>query len=209
MKNGPTSLPGTTSTWSRRRRRYTCFVAAYSFVSAWKISAPPEAAWEYIGDPLRWQLFWPGLEDVKLLGDASSSGAEAYEFVQELSALQGGARRSRDVEAGAPTTGHEDAGQLEGTGTVDLQDSGDGFTHSQMTWDTRSTLLWMNLSAPLLRGLFEWNHDLLMKRAGEGLARRLDAPVVEAGPGRASLARALVPLGALGAGFWAVARLRR
>ncbi len=78
-----------------------------------------------------------------------------------------------------------------------------------MTWDTRSTLLWMNLSAPLLRGLFEWNHDLLMKRAGEGLARRLDAPVVEAGPGRASLARALVPLGALGAGFWAVARLRR
>ncbi len=65
----------------------------------------------------------------------------------------------------------------------------------------------MNLSAPLLRGLFEWNHDLLMKKAGEGLARRLDARVVEAGPGRASLGRALVPLGALGAGFWAVARL--
>ena len=100
-------------------------------------------------------------------------------------------------------------GQLEGTGTVDLHDSGDGFTHSQMTWDTRSTLLWMNLSAPLLRGLFEWNHDLLMKRAGEGLARRLDAPVVEAGPGRASLARALVPFAALGVAAWAVARLRR
>jgi len=56
-------------------------VATYSFVSAWKISASPETVWEYIGDPLRWQLFWPGLEDVKLLGDASSSGAEAYEFV--------------------------------------------------------------------------------------------------------------------------------
>jgi len=185
-------------------------VATYSFVSAWKISASPETVWEYIGDPLRWQLFWPGLEDVKLLGDASSSGAEAYEFVFKSFLPFRVALEGRVTSKQAPRRlVMKTRGQLEGIGTVDLQDSGDGFTHSQMTWDTRSTLLWMNLSAPLLRGLFEWNHDLLMKRAGEGLARRLDAPVVEAGPGRASLAQALVPLGALGAGFWAVARLRR
>jgi len=115
-------------------------VATYSFVSAWKISASPETVWEYIGDPLRWQLFWPGLEDVKLLGDASSSGAEAYEFVFKSFLPFRVALEGRVTSKQAPRRlVMKTRGQLEGTGTVDLQDSGDGFTHSQMTWDTRST----------------------------------------------------------------------
>ena len=185
-------------------------MATYSFVSAWKISAPPEAVWEYIGDPLRWQLFWPGLEEVKPLDDASSLGTGAYQFVFKSFLpfrvmLEGRVTSKQAPERLVMKT----RGQLVGTGTVELQDPGDGSTYSQMTWDTRSTLLWMNLSAPLLRGLFEWNHDFLMKRAGEGLARRLDVPVVATGPDRASLARALVPFAALGAGVWAASRLRR
>ena len=169
-------------------------MATYSFVSAWKISAPPHDVWEYIGDPLRWQLFWPGLEEVKLLDEPGSPGTEAYEFVFKSFlpfrvVLQGHVTSKQPPHRLVMKT----RGQLEGTGKVELQDSGDGFTHSRMTWDTRSTVAWMNLTAPLLRGLFEWNHDLLMKRAGEGLARRLDAPVVEAGPRTSSLPRALLP----------------
>ncbi len=103
----------------------------------------------------------------------------------------------------------ETLGQLEGTGAIDLEHRPDRSTYARMTWGTRSTLLWMNLSAPLMRGFFEWNHDLLMERARDGLARRLGVPVVETESDGASLVRALLPFAALGRFVWGVARLRR
>ena len=36
----------------------------------------------------------------------------------------------------------------------------------------------MNLLAPLARPIFEWNHDVVMRRGAEGLARLLGARLV-------------------------------
>jgi hypothetical protein len=36
----------------------------------------------------------------------------------------------------------------------------------------------MNLLAPLARPIFEWNHDVIMRQGGEGLARLLDVRLV-------------------------------
>ena len=38
----------------------------------------------------------------------------------------------------------------------------------------------MNLAAPLARPLFTWNSKGVMLQAGEGLARHLEAPLVDA-----------------------------
>ena len=181
-------------------------MATYSFVSAWKIGAPPEDVWEFIGDPLRWKLFWPGLEDARLIdGDLG-----VYEFVFRSFLPFSLNFRGRMMSKEPPRRMViETLGQLEGTGVIDLEPRPDRSTFARMTWDTRSTLLWMNLSAPLMRGLFEWNHDLLMERARDGLARRLGAPVVTTDSGEASLVRALLPFATLVGFVWGVARLRR
>jgi hypothetical protein len=36
----------------------------------------------------------------------------------------------------------------------------------------------MNLLAPIARPVFKWNHDYVMQRGGEALARRLGARLV-------------------------------
>ncbi|MDO9007378.1 MAG: hypothetical protein Q7U80_04070, partial [Thiobacillus sp.] len=45
-------------------------------------------------------------------------------------------------------------------------------------WHVRSTRWWMNLIAPFARSMFIRNHGVLMRQGAEGLARRLDAPLV-------------------------------
>jgi hypothetical protein len=43
----------------------------------------------------------------------------------------------------------------------------------------------MNLLAPVARPVFKWNHDYVMQRGGEALARRLGARLVEVEHGEA------------------------
>jgi hypothetical protein len=42
-------------------------------------------------------------------------------------------------------------------------------------WSVKTAKAWMNLLAPIARPLFEWNHDVLMRWGGEGLAKLLGA----------------------------------
>jgi hypothetical protein len=39
----------------------------------------------------------------------------------------------------------------------------------------------MNLLAPIAKPVFAWNHDVVMRQGGEGLARRLGARLIVAG----------------------------
>jgi hypothetical protein len=70
-------------------------------------------------------------------------------------------------------------GELAGTGRWDLQRHGDA-TSVRYTWDVHTTKPWMNLAAPLARPLFTWNSKAVMLAAGEGLARYLQVPLVDA-----------------------------
>jgi len=45
-------------------------------------------------------------------------------------------------------------------------------------WRVRTGRGWMKLLAPIARPLFKWNHDYVMQRGAEALARRLDAWLV-------------------------------
>jgi hypothetical protein len=65
------------------------------------------------------------------------------------------------------------SGELAGVGRWRLYEQ-DGVTAVLYEWDVRTTKPWMNRLAPLLRPAFEWNHDWVMARGGEGIATLLN-----------------------------------
>jgi hypothetical protein len=74
----------------------------------------------------------------------------------------------------------EASGELEGTGHWRLYEQ-DGVTAVTYEWDVRTTKTWMNLIAPIARPVFAYNHDVVMRWGGEGLAERLGCRLIAAG----------------------------
>ena len=60
-------------------------------------------------------------------------------------------------------------GELAGVGRWRLYEQ-DGVTAVLYEWNVSTTKAWMNLLAPIARPVFEWNHDWVMARGGEGIA---------------------------------------
>src|SRR3954451_3888498 len=67
-------------------------------------------------------------------------------------------------------------GELAGVGRWRLFEGG-GATAVTYEWLVDTTARWMNVLAPLARPVFAWNHDLVMRNGGEGLAARLGVPL--------------------------------
>lgn len=64
------------------------------------------------------------------------------------------------------------SGDLEGSGVWRLREQL-GATAVTYGWEVRTTKPWMNAAEPLLGPVFRWNHNVVMRWGGEGLARRL------------------------------------
>ena len=48
-------------------------------------------------------------------------------------------------------------------------------------WNVHTTKRWMNAMAPLLRPVFEWNHNWVMRNGGAGIAELLGVPAAGVG----------------------------
>jgi hypothetical protein len=71
-------------------------------------------------------------------------------------------------------------GALAGTGHWRLFDCL-GVTAVTYEWNVHTTKAWMNLIAPVARQVFEYNHNVVMRWGGEGLARRLGCNLLATG----------------------------
>lgn len=78
--------------------------------------------------------------------------------------------------------------EMSGTATGELAGTGHWrlFEHAGVTavtyeWDVRTAKRWMNVLAPVARPVFAYNHDVVMRWGGEGLARRLGCNLLAAG----------------------------
>jgi len=87
--------------------------------------------------------------------------------------------RTDRVERPALMEGRAD-GELAGSGRWRLFEQ-DGVTAVLYEWNVQTTRAWMNALAPLARPVFGWNHDVVMRWGGEGLARRLGVRLLAAG----------------------------
>lgn len=157
-------------------------MARYEFLTTWLLRAPRAEVWDVLEDPLAWPAWWRGVESVVEVdgGDAQRVGSRyrvrwrslvpyPVEFEFEVD----------QIEIPRLMTGRA-TGELEGTGTWRLYEQ-DGVTAVTYDWRVDTTKPWMNVVAPLARPVFEWNHDWVMARGGEGLARRLAVELLARG----------------------------
>jgi uncharacterized protein YndB with AHSA1/START domain len=157
-------------------------MAQYEFLTTWCLDAPIDRVWDALYESERWPEWWRGVERVQVLepGDADRVG--------ELSRYTWKSRLPYRLEFDMRTTRVERPFLVEGTAQGELAGQGRwrlfearGTTAVTYEWTVETTERWMNLLAPLARPVFAWNHDVVMRNGGVGLARRLGANLLVAG----------------------------
>lgn len=146
----------------------------YRFLTTWCLEAPIDPVFAAIHDAESWPQWWKGVRDVVKLEPGNEEGVGSlgrytwrsrlpYELVFEM--------RTTRVERPHFMEG-EAQGELAGTGRWRLFEHA-GVTAVLYEWNVRTTREWMNVLAPVARPVFAWNHDVVMRQGGEGLARLL------------------------------------
>jgi hypothetical protein len=154
-------------------------MADYHFVTTYRLQAPIEQVWQTLRDFDSYPGWSKGVFHAKQL-EPGAEGGEGdriqfkikgrLPFTLSFEATLSKAQPPRLLELRA-------VGELEGVGRWTLSQQG-AVTTAQYTWDVRTTKRWMNLLAPLARPVFAWNHDGVMREAGQGLARRLGTRLI-------------------------------
>jgi uncharacterized protein YndB with AHSA1/START domain len=149
-------------------------MADYAFLTTWLLESPCEPVWEAVYDQARWPQWWRGVEEAEEVRGGGENG------VGTVSRLVWKSLLPYRVEFEVTTTQVEplcllqaDAvGELTGVGRWRFYEE-DGITAVLYEWNVATSKAWMNLLAPVARPVFEWNHDWVMARGGEGIARLL------------------------------------
>jgi hypothetical protein len=147
----------------------------YHFLTAWLLDCERQAVWDALDDAGSWPEWWRGVERVELLGDDRYRIAWRSRIPYELEfefAVE-------ELDAPHSMFGHA-TGELAGTGHWRLFEQA-GVTAVTYDWNVRTTRAWMNALAPVARPVFEYNHNVVMRWGGEGLARRLGCRLIAAG----------------------------
>ena len=153
-------------------------MAAYAFVTTWRIDAPIDTVYETIRDSLAWPQWWDAVlavEDVTPGDDAGIGMVRRYTFKGRLPYLLRFDLTTDVVEA-PRRLGGSAVGELEGRGDWTLVPDGDAATLVRYDWRIRTTRRWMNALAPVpfVRRIFVINHDFVMGRGLVGIRRRLN-----------------------------------
>ena len=157
-------------------------MAAYRFLTTWLLEVPREQVFQEIWDSERWPSWWRGVESVVELEPGDDEGVGSlgrYVWKSRLPYRLTFETRVTRVDRPRYLEGDAD-GELAGTGRWRLFEQ-DGVTAVVYDWDVRTTSRRMNLLAPLVRPMFAWNHDVVMRWGGQGLARRLGARLLAHG----------------------------
>jgi hypothetical protein len=160
-------------------RRFGSKRIDYEFVTIWRIEAPIHEVFEAISHSHDWPKWWRGVERVMELerGDAHGvGGLFRYTWKSLLPYRLTFDMRITRVKPLAAIEGVA-SGELEGTGRW-LFTAEAGVTTIRYEWQVGTTKRWMNLAAPIARPLFKWNHDIVMRQGGKGLARLLNARLI-------------------------------
>lgn len=154
--------------------------AFYDLHTTWRLQGPGAGeVWDVLEDAARWPEWWQGVRSVSELAPGGAGG------IGQVARMEWRAALPYSVVFAVRATRRERPGVLEGDATGDLQglgrfdiDEAAGLTSVTYTWKVETTKPWMRRTAPLLRPVFIWGHDRIMRAGGEGLARRLEATLI-------------------------------
>jgi len=153
-------------------------MANYRFLTTWLLDAPIARVFDVLHDSKDYPSWWKGVQSVEVLeaGDEAGVGEldrfswrSVLPYTLEFDVRVMRVERPHLIEGNA-------TGELEGVGTWRLFE-GLG-TAVVYDWRVRTTQAWMNVLGPVARPAFSWNHDLVMRQGGRGLAKRLGATLV-------------------------------
>ena len=148
----------------------------YRLVTIWRIEAPLSEVYAAIESSLSWPEWWPGARKVEQTAAGDAKGIDNvrdYCWHGEFPYLLRFSMRATRIERLVAIEGSAQ-GDLEGTGCWSFSRQG-RVSVVRYEWHVRSTLVWMNLIAPIARPMFVRNHMQVMAQGGEGLARLLGA----------------------------------
>jgi len=151
-------------------------MAAYDFETIWRFDAAPRDVWEAISCAVCWPRWWPGIENVRELEKGDADGVGRLERFIWKGALP--YRLHFDIRITRVVTMETIAGvasgDVSGTGVWRFAPEPGG-TLVRYQWSVRTARWWLTTLAALAGPLVVWNHDLVMRRGGAGLAGYLDA----------------------------------
>lgn len=157
-------------------------MADYEFLTTWLLESPREPVWEAVYDQGRWPQWWRGVEEAEEVQGGEENG------IGTVSRLVWKSLLPYRVEFKVTTTRVEHLQLLEADAVGELSGVGrwrfyeqDGITAVLYEWNVATSKAWMNLLAPVARPVFEWNHDWVMARGGEGIARLLGCKLLANG----------------------------
>jgi uncharacterized protein YndB with AHSA1/START domain len=166
-------------------------MAAYHFLTTQELQAPIEQVWDALRDFARYPTWQTQIVQAQLLESGGQDGVGdkirltvkgrlPFALTFDITVTQADPPRTLEVRS---------LGELEGVGRFTLSQH-EATTTARYTWDVRTTKRWMNLLAPLARPFFERNHNGVMVKFGQDLARLLGARLIsiEVGSGPARTA---------------------
>ncbi len=154
---------------------------SYSFITTWKIKAPLARVWDLLYKQEDWPSWWKGVMEVKPLqgGNNTDIGKKIrYTWKSFVPYTLSFDMTSVSIIPHSYMEGHA-SGELEGVGKWYFEEE-NGITTIQYTWEVNTTKKWMNVLTPVLKPAFKWNHDVVMRWGAEGLAKKLNAELLQA-----------------------------
>ena len=154
-------------------------MAAYHFVTTWKLRAPLDAVWQAIVEAEKWPEWWHGVVSVQSARPPNDDGLGGKLHMVWRSRLPYNLAFDMETTRIEPKRIIEGraTGELVGTGVWEVREN-EGVTTVRYTWDVGTSRPWMNLLAPIGRPIFAWNHDYVMHAGGIGLAKLLNAELI-------------------------------
>jgi uncharacterized protein YndB with AHSA1/START domain len=146
----------------------------YRFLTTWLLESPVEPVWDAIFDQRAWPGWWRGVERVVEIDPGEESGVGSHSRMTWRSVLPYDVvfeARTRTVVKPYLIEA-EASGDLIGTGRWRFFER-DGVTAALYEWNVATSKVWMNALAPVLRPVFEWNHNWVMRNGGTGIAALL------------------------------------
>lgn len=151
----------------------------YTFTTQWHLKAPVEKVWRAIHESLDWPEWWKGVVSVTQQepGDARGLGSiRTYTWKSILPYTLCFRMRLTAVHEMSMLRGRA-SGELEGDGEWRFSET-QGVTRVEYHWRVVTNKQWMNTLSFLLKPVFRYNHNIVMRWGAEGLARKLGAELI-------------------------------
>ncbi|MFO0964887.1 MAG: hypothetical protein U0793_04760 [Gemmataceae bacterium] len=154
-------------------------MAQYRFITTWRLAHPIDRVYAALRAMDVYPRWWPSFREAKRLNPEVRDVGEHWEFVVKGKLPYRLRYQIKMTAVEAPRLLAYDAlGDLEGGGRTELKEEA-GRVVVTTHWNVQTHGFWLNLLAPLLRWLFAWNHNSVMRRGEKGLTAWLDgAPAV-------------------------------